>query len=328
MGFERKKSKKTKEEKALQRQRRKLRRWEFTKYFLSVLNTVAALASISGVIISVATDEIKNMVIYITLAIVLILALVTLLVIRRSRKQDKMEEVKKYAKGFHEISHLIRDCHMDFEEVVFDNTYSKSQHFRKYVTEKVMKMMDVLSSNLTTATGCKVRACIKICDFTNPKDDDKDNLQLITLARSGKSNVNNMISEHYTKIAVNDNTDFEYVFNIKEGYEEECKHFFVADDLSQIEDYKNSNKKWEKAYATTIVMPIRCLINPSEDEHSEPHYDIIGCLCIDSKKKNLFALDNRGFVLEYLKGVADMLYIYLDECILYHGYLKKEFNDD
>ena len=59
-----------------------------------------------------------------------------------------------------------------------------------------------------------------------------------------------------------------------------------------------------------------------------PQYDIIGCLCIDSKKKNLFAIENRGFVIEYLKGIADILYIYLNECILYHDYLKEGIIDD
>lgn len=76
-------------------------------------------------------------------------------------------------------------------------------------------------------------------------------------------------------------------------------------------------------------MPIRYLRNPSEDEaEAVPQYDIIGCLCIDSKKKNLFAIENRGFVIEYLKGIADILYVYLNESILYHDYLKEGIIDD
>ena len=217
-------------------------------------------------------------------------------------------------------------------EVIEDETYKRPMPFRKYITEKVMKMMDLLSRNLSEATGYKVRACIKTFDFIRDGEMDKNKMKLITLARSGQSNVNNMISEHYNPIPLNENTDFEYIFNINEGYVEERVHFFIVDDLvkySQKEEYKNSNKKWKKSYTTTIVMPIRYLRNPSEDEEEAvPQYDIIGCLCIDSKKKNLFAIENRGFVIEYLKGIADILYVYLNECILYHDYLKEGIIDD
>ena len=243
-----------------------------------------------------------------------------------------MKEANKYAKGFHEILHLIRDCYGDLMEVIEDETYKRPMPFRKYITEKVMKMMDLLSRNLSEATGYKVRACIKTFDFIRDGEMDKNKMKLITLARSGQSNVNNMISEHYNPIPLNENTDFEYIFNINEGYVEERVHFFIVDDLvkySQKEEYKNSNKKWKKSYTTTIVMPIRYLRNPSEDEEEAvPQYDIIGCLCIDSKKKNLFAIEKRGFVIEYLKGIADILYVYLNECILYHDYLKEGIIDD
>ncbi len=73
-------------------------------------------------------------------------------------------------------------------------------------------------------------------------------------------------------------------------------------------------------------MPIRYLKNPKKiEDKTIPHYNIIGCLCIDSKKANLFAIKKREFILEYLKGVTDILYMYLNECILYHNKLKDIF---
>lgn len=290
------------------------------------------MASIVGLIISVVTKEKMAIVFYASAGIIIISVLLTIFVVIKSGKNDKMKEANKYAKGFHEILHLIRDCYGDLMEVIEDETYKRPMPFRKYITEKVMKMMDLLSRNLSEATGYKVRACIKTFDFIRDGEMDKNKMKLITLARSGQSNVNNMISEHYNPIPLNENTDFEYIFNINEGYVEERVHFFIVDDLvkySQKEEYKNSNKKWKKSYTTTIVMPIRYLRNPSEDEEEAvPQYDIIGCLCIDSKKKNLFAIENRGFVIEYLKGIADILYVYLNECILYHDYLKEGIIDD
>ena len=313
-------------------QKIKLIVWEFIKYFIAIINTIAAMASIVGLIISVVTKEKMAIVFYASAGIIIISVLLTIFVVIKSGKNDKMKEANKYAKGFHEILHLIRDCYGDLMEVIEDETYKRPMPFRKYITEKVMKMMDLLSRNLSEATGYKVRACIKTFDFIRDGEMDKNKMKLITLARSGQSNVNNMISEHYNPIPLNENTDFEYIFNINEGYVEERVHFFIVDDLvkySQKEEYKNSNKKWKKSYTTTIVMPIRYLRNPSEDEEEAvPQYDIIGCLCIDSKKKNLFAIENRGFVIEYLKGIADILYVYLNECILYHDYLKEGIIDD
>ena len=320
------------EDKVKKVQKIKLIVWEFIKYFIAIINTIAAMASIVGLIISVVTKEKMAIVFYASAGIIIISVLLTIFVVIKSGKNDKMKEANKYAKGFHEILHLIRDCYGDLMEVIEDETYKRPMPFRKYITEKVMKMMDLLSRNLSEATGYKVRACIKTFDFIRDGEMDKNKMKLITLARSGQSNVNNMISEHYNPIPLNENTDFEYIFNINEAYVEERVHFFIVDDLvkySQKEEYKNSNKKWKKSYTTTIVMPIRYLRNPSEDEEEAvPQYDIIGCLCIDSKKKNLFAIENRGFVIEYLKGIADILYVYLNECILYHDYLKEGIIDD
>lgn len=306
--------------------------WEVIKYFIAIINIVAALASIVGVIISIVTKEKMAIVFYVFTGIIVISILLAIYVVIKSDKNDKMKEANKYAKGFHEILHLIRDCYGDLMEVTIeDETYKRPILFRKYMTENVMKMMDVLSRNLSEATGYKVRACVKTFDFIRDGEMDKNKMKLITLARSGRSNVNNMVSEHYHPILLNENTDFEYIFNINEGYVEERVHFFIVDDLikySKKEEYRNSNKKWKKTYTTTIVMPIRYLKNPSEDDEAVPQYDIIGYLCIDSKKKNLFAIENRGFVIEYLKGIADILYVYLNECILYHAYLKEGIVND
>lgn len=306
--------------------------WECTKYFITILNTIAAMASIVGLIISIVTKEKVAIVFYLSAGIFIITVLLTILAVIKSGKNDKLKEVNKYAKGFHDILHLIRDCYGDLMDAIDEDTYNRPIVFRKYMTEKMMKMMDLLSINLSDATGHKVRACIKTFDFIRNGEIDKDKMKLITLARSGQSNVNNMISEHNIPIPLNENTDFEFIFNINEGYVEERVHFFAVDNLIQFakqNEYKNSDKRWKKYYTTTIVMPIRYLTTPIDDRTIEhTHYDIIGYLCIDSKKKNLFSLENRGFIIEYLKGIADILYVYLNECIWYHEYLKNGGNYD
>lgn len=227
-------------------QKVKLVIWEFVKYFIVFMNTIAALASIVGLLISIFTKEKIAVVFYVSVGLILVSVLLTIFAVIKSGKNDKMAEVHKYARGFHDILHLIRDCYGDLMEVTEEETYKRPLPFRKYVTEKVMKMMDLLSENLTDATGYKVRACVKTFDFIQNGETDKNKMKLITLARSGQSNVNNMISEHYKPIPLRENTDFKYIFNIDEGYVEERTHFFIVDDLikfSQKEEYKNSNKK-------------------------------------------------------------------------------------
>ena len=212
-------------------QKAKLIIWEFVKYFIAIINTVAAVASIVGLLISIVTKEKLAIVFYASIGIFVIAVLLTIFAVIKSGKNDKMEEANKYAKGFHDIMHLIRDCYGDLLEVTEEETYNRPIAFRKYMTEKVMKMMDSLAGNLTEVTGYKVRACVKTFDFIRNGEMDINKMKLITLARSGQSNVNNMISEHYNPIPLNENTDFEYIFNINEGYVEERVHFFIVDDL-------------------------------------------------------------------------------------------------
>lgn len=77
--------------------------------------------------------------------------------------------------------------------------------------------------------------------------------------------------------------------------------------------YKNSDKKWNRKYNTTIVMPMRYLKESNQDIAV---YDIVGFLCVDAKKAGSFENDNLYFTLEYLKGIADIMYSYLNSCII------------
>lgn len=317
------------EERSEKRENVKVVLWEWAKIFLVVFNTIAGLASIIGFAASLFSDEKKGSIIYLSLGILFFAMMLAVIILIRSNKNDKMREVSKYARGFHEVLHLIRDSFEDLQEVEAMESYNTPAAFRKYMTEKVMVIMDVIAKNISDATGHKVRSCVKMFDFIRNGEVDKNKIKLITLARSGRTSVNNMINEHYNPISLSENSDFSFIFDIKEGYDEERVHFFFQDDLiryAKKNTYNNSNPKWKKRYKTTIVMPIRYLIIPENDdeaENNEPHYDLIGFLCVDSKKKKLFSIEKRGFILEYLKGISDILYVYLDECILYHEYLKE-----
>lgn len=135
------------------------------KYFIAIINTIAAMCSIVGLITSIVAKEKMAVVFYASIGIFIISVLLTIFVVIKSSKNDKMAEANKYAKGFHDVLHLIRDCYGDLMEVIEDETYERPIQFRKYMTERVMKMTDLLSRNLTEATGFKVRVCIKTFDL-------------------------------------------------------------------------------------------------------------------------------------------------------------------
>lgn len=79
--------------------------------------------------------------------------------------------------------------------------------------------------------------------------------------------------------------------------------------------YKNSDIHWRKRYNTTIVMPMRYLKSSNE---IEAIYDIVGFLCVDAKKSGSFENKNFNFTIEFLKGIADILYSYLNSCVTYY----------
>lgn len=96
--------------------------------------------------------------------------------------------------------------------------------------------------------------------------------------------------------------------------------YFAVPDLEEFQGkkgYKNSNAFWQKFYKTTIVAPIRIesqLINNQQQGASKKidTYNILGFLCVDSKKVAAFKKPFGPLGVEFVKGIADALYIYLE----------------
>lgn len=206
----------------------------------------------------------------------------------------------------------------------------EKEDFLRLITSDCIDIMNKLSNVLSNSIQHKVRACIKLIDFTKENEIDTSMINLITFARSGKDGVNAALTEQTKRIRITENTDFEFIFNIKEVYEENRKHYFYQKNLKSYEkkkkkesggntSYKNSDSHWKKRYNTTIVMPMRYL--KSSDEN-EALYDIVGFLCVDAKKEGAFERKNFNFTIEFLKGIADILYSYLNSCV---NYYKKIF---
>lgn len=302
--------------------------WKFTKYFIIVFNFIASLSSIIGLIYTLFYEEIDNNFswIWIISLIIVICSFISFLLLIRSEKYDNWKECSRYASGLHIILHCLRDMNKTIDDLYKRNNKIGKEDFLRLVTSDCIDIMNKLSNILSDATQCKVRACIKLNDFIKEDETNPENMNLITFARSGKDSVNFALKEQTKSIKVTDNTDFEFIFNIKEVYEENRVHYFYKKNLKRYEKklskepdkkdwYKNSDIHWRKRYNTTIVMPMRYLKLSNENEAV---YDIVGFLCVDSKKTGAFEKKNFNFTIEFLKGISDILYSYLNSCITFY----------
>ena len=136
--------------------------WNIAKYFLAIVNSFAAIASILGFIFTITGQIDESTIKYIVGGILFLILLCTTIFVIISNKTDKMIEACKYSKGFHESLHFLRDCYGDLIVTEGEGTYyNRPLAFRKYMTEEMMKLMDIISESLTEAIGHKVRACLK-----------------------------------------------------------------------------------------------------------------------------------------------------------------------
>jgi hypothetical protein len=79
-------------------------------------------------------------------------------------------------------------------------------------------------------------------------------------------------------------------------------HFF-SPDLWIDKTYKNESDGWQRLYRSTIVVPIRHVIDRKTDE-----VDLIGFLCVDTLAANRL---NDTYCVEYLAAFADQMYNFM-----------------
>lgn len=89
------------------------------------------------------------------------------------------------------------------------------------------------------------------------------------------------------------------------------------------DSYKNSNLKWEKDYITTSICLIRLQSNAGAEDRNLT-YRLIGFLCIDSLDVEAFDNIYSDFCFDLFKGLADILYVFLDKFITYYNQILEE----
>lgn len=179
--------------------------------------------------------------------------------------------------------------------------------------------IDSLSVYLSQYRDDNISVCIKLFSKRDRRRTDFLNERIITIARSSNTKE---IRTNDDNTIVGNNTDFANLCNGQ-------SIFFGCANLSEKESaglYCNDSTNWEKGlYNSTLVAPIRYNAKDSKSSNNTVKPDIIGFLCIDSKK-NVYEWENQdSFELQLLAIFADSLYIYIKEfyeCYEKIGYIK------
>lgn len=299
-------------------------------FFTSALNLIVAITNLLSGKPLIAIIAFLGVVFFITISIIVF----SLRSVQKNNgiktQRDYDEFIGKVSKSTHDILHRIRNNIYYIEMTYKNNPNITAQEFEQNITQYIMSLLDCMADIYKKILGTDVRICIKCLDYTGVDEDNPSKMNIITFARSGYQDIFNVMKEHRIPIKIEDNTDFSEI--VQSANNKRQRQYFYEKNLKDFNDklneqgrkYKNSNEMWENDYITTIVCPIRLRLNPSDDLNALT-YRLIGFLCIDSLDENAFDNIYSDFCFDLLKGVSDILYVFLDQFIIfYNKLLKKE----
>lgn len=241
--------------------------------FLRFFEVIAALCSITGLILAIVNIEGLAIILPIFYTIIII-GLISYIAIQDSKNRKITGILNSVSQDIHHISHIIRDT-LDKEI---------NSEFKALVKSCMKDICNAVKSTFEKLVHSEISVCIKIVI-------EKDDIQYVsTLARDKDSHISRSELNALRKLDKS-NTAFNQLFN-------ESQQYFFSDDLENM--YKEGN------YKSTIVVPIRVL----HEIENQKEYAIIGFLAIDSIIKNKFG-KNIEMYKNLLGSVADSLYILL-----------------
>lgn len=313
-------------------------KWVESFFIKSVMAGFALLTSLADLIIAIANlINGRN-----TIAIIAIIGFVIFCVIsiiafslRNVQRNSGIKSQKDYdvfisktSNITHNILHKLRNSIYYVENMydITENVYD----FELSVTQEVLQLIDYLAIELSNIIGCKIRACIKCIDYTDLNEEDITKMNLVTFARSGQENIIEVMQEHRKPISISKNTDFLEI--VQSSKNKRQRQYFYEKNLKEFDKklrqegkkYENTNQSWDSDYITTIVCPIRLMRKADDINDSILYYDINGFLCVDSLDENAFDNEYSDFCFDLLKGLSDILYVYLDKFIEYYNEIKRE----
>lgn len=308
--------------------------WEESFFLKSLIAGADLLAAVINVIVAVVAllnGQNVTAIIFGVLFVIALAAGVVAFSLRSVQKSSGIKSKSDYeqftgllSNRVHEILHQIRDS-IFYMESVYIQEETTRENFEKLVTRDAMQLLDAIAAEFKAFLNTDVRVCVKCLDYTAENEDDIRKMNMITFARSGHKNIYDMMYEHRTPIKIEDNTDFTEI--LESGKNNRQRQYFYEKNLLEYDEklkeegkrYKNSNKFWSTDYITTIVCPIRLKRNIINNENGALEYDLVGFFCIDSKNPEAFTGEVSDFCLDLVKGIADIMFVYLDRFITYYN---------
>lgn len=221
--------------------------------------------------------------------------------------------------SIHSCVHFLRDLHFDLENI------QKKVDCKQALSKVVTSFANAFS--LVTGTHC--RACIKTIEIRNisPEKfytiiDKKEQVNYLFVNTFCRDTItaNNHRDEYIHPVI--SNTDF------LELYLDIDKRFFFCNNIDVYKGtYQNSSAQSGKklSYRSTIVWPIRRLVygqDGGEKAILNQEQDIIGFLCVDSGRRNVF---RSNYDIELGAIVADSLFVFLKS---YHNFIENKQASD
>lgn len=318
--------------------------WSESYFIKSLMAGITMLTAFINLILAITKlVEGKNIIAIIAMVgcvvfFVLSIVLLSLRAVQRSAgiktEEDYEDFVRTISSVTHNLLHRIRNSIYYMEDKYDKQQYTTERDFEQYITLEILQLVDLLANELTKILKKDVRVCIKCLKYTNLNEDEIDKMNLVTFARSGLKNIDEIMQEHLQPISIEENTDFLEIVQSAENSRQ--RQYFYEKNLKQYAEklrkegkvYKNSNSSWENDYITTIVCPIRLKRATEQDNNLKLECDLIGFLCVDSLDEEAFCNQYSDFCFDLLKGVADIMYVYLDKFIEYYSIIKGELNQN
>ena len=154
----------------------------------------------------------------------------------------------------------------------------------------------------------KVNICIKELVKNNPYSYETTKTRSIVCT--------NKNHDGYQEYTIIDNTDFDSVFKKALGKKTGVEIFY-SPDLSSIEGYCNTDKKWRVKYDSVIVAPIS--YNTVDATNLVPIY---GFLCVDTLNNNSFK-NNIQTIKDFVAIIAKNILYIMEK----HEYFKGALNE-
>lgn len=176
------------------------------------------------------------------------------------------------------------------------------------IVESSQKGVDSLADLLSSLTGYKICACVKLLEPSDNKsrDIDASQVKVLTLVRSSNCDPKRHDGDKHGAL-VSRNTDFrEAIAACAEGGD---GYFFQPDLIaysrklsSKNLKYENTTSDWKDRYRATIVIPIpgrKSTYRHSKSKNKKKR-SVIGFLCVDSMSTTAFLRFNKDVYISIL----------------------------